>query len=27
VEPVPIGTLLRWEEDYQDLVSEHSIDT
>jgi hypothetical protein len=26
VEPVPIGTLLRWEEDYQNLISEHSQD-
>lgn len=24
VEPVPIGTLLRWEEDYQNLVSEYT---
>ena len=26
VEPVPIGTLLRWEEDYQNLVSEYTND-
>jgi len=27
VEPVPIGTHLRWEEDLKNLISEHSIDT
>lgn len=27
VEPVPIGTTLRWEEDYQNLVSEYTNDT
>lgn len=26
VEPVPIGTLLRWEEDYRNLVSEYTND-
>lgn len=26
IEPVPIGTLLRWEEDYQNLVSEYTND-
>ncbi len=26
VKPVPIGTLLRWEEDYQNLVSEYTND-